>query len=140
MGRWSVDAKSQMARKQTGAVMDQYPTAGLQSTNDAGAYSESMACTFGANREASRRLRRLAEVYEPETRELLNAEQPVCHGRSFELALDLGSGPGWSICYGKSRSSSSSSPESKCEGCTIPSPRPNASQIFITLLGNGSPA
>ena len=76
--------------------MDQYPTVGLLSANDAGAYREDMAYTFGDNQEASRRLRRLAEVYEPETRDLLNAVQSVCYGRSFELALDLGCGPGWS--------------------------------------------
>jgi hypothetical protein len=28
--------------------------------------------------------------------DLLNAVQSVCYGRSFELALDLGCGPGWS--------------------------------------------
>lgn len=54
-----------------------------------------MAYTFGDNQEASRRLRRLAEVYEPETRDLLNAAQ-LEHGTRFELALDLGCGPGWS--------------------------------------------
>jgi trans-aconitate 2-methyltransferase len=85
-----------MARKQTGAVTDQYQTASLPSANVAGAFSVSMAYTFGDNQEASRRLRRLAEVYEPETRDLLNAVQAVCYGRSFELALDLGCGPGWS--------------------------------------------
>ena len=62
----------------------------------AGRYSESMAYTFGDNQEASRRLRRLAEVYEPETRDLLHAVQSVHCGRSFELGLDLGCGPGWS--------------------------------------------
>lgn len=55
-----------------------------------------MAYTFGDNQEASRRLRRLAEVYEPETRDLLNRVRSECYGRSFELALDLGCGPGWS--------------------------------------------
>jgi trans-aconitate 2-methyltransferase len=55
-----------------------------------------MVYTFGDNHEASRRLRRLAEIYEPETRELLNAVQFLCYDRSFELALDLGCGPGWS--------------------------------------------
>jgi SAM-dependent methyltransferase len=55
-----------------------------------------MVYTFGDNQEASRRLRRLAEVYEPETRDLLNVVQSVCHDRSFELVLDLGCGPGWS--------------------------------------------
>jgi trans-aconitate 2-methyltransferase len=52
-----------------------------------------MTYTFGDNDEASRRLRRLAEVYEAETRALL--EQVV--GRDhFRLAIDLGCGPGWS--------------------------------------------
>jgi trans-aconitate 2-methyltransferase len=61
-----------------------------------GRYSESMAYTFGDNHEASRRLRRLGEVYEPETRDLLNAVRSVYCDRSFELGLDLGCGPGWS--------------------------------------------
>ena len=55
-----------------------------------------MAYTFGDNQEASRRLRRLAEVYEPETRDLLNAVRSVDCDRSFELGFDLGCGPGWS--------------------------------------------
>ncbi|MGH9686683.1 MAG: class I SAM-dependent methyltransferase [Candidatus Acidiferrales bacterium] len=47
--------------------------------------------TFGDNEEASARLRLLAELYEPQTRELLlrgGVEQP-------RLAIDLGCGPGW---------------------------------------------
>src|SRR5215469_8923456 len=52
--------------------------------------------TFGDNQEASRRLRRLAEVYEPETRDLLNSVRSKNGDRRFELALDLGCGPGWS--------------------------------------------
>lgn len=55
-----------------------------------------MGYTFGDNQEASRRLRRLAEVYEPETRDLLNAVLSECSSARFELALDLGCGPGWS--------------------------------------------
>jgi SAM-dependent methyltransferase len=55
-----------------------------------------MGYTFGDTQEASRRLRRLAEVYEPETRDLLNAVRAECGGARFELALDLGCGPGWS--------------------------------------------
>ena len=55
-----------------------------------------MSYTFGDNQEASRRLRRLAEVYEPETRELLQAVGTVSGGLRFKLALDLGCGPGWS--------------------------------------------
>jgi SAM-dependent methyltransferase len=54
-----------------------------------------MSYTFGDNIEASRRLRRLAEVYEPETRDLLNAVRSDSRTH-FELALDLGCGPGWS--------------------------------------------
>jgi SAM-dependent methyltransferase len=48
--------------------------------------------TFGDTDEASVRLRRLAELYEPETRELLT------RGRvgSSQVAVDLGCGPGWS--------------------------------------------
>lgn len=48
--------------------------------------------TFGDNDQASARLRRLAEVYEPETRELLQRSGL----RVPRLALDLGCGPGWS--------------------------------------------
>jgi len=47
--------------------------------------------TFGDNHEASARLRRLAELYAPETRDLLlrgGARRP-------RLAIDLGCGPGW---------------------------------------------
>jgi hypothetical protein len=55
-----------------------------------------MGYTFGDNQEASRRLRLLAEVYEPETRDLLNAVRSECSRARFELALDLGCGPGWS--------------------------------------------
>lgn len=55
-----------------------------------------MGYTFGDNQEASRRLRRLAEVYEAETRELLNAVRFECANTRFEIALDLGCGPGWS--------------------------------------------
>lgn len=59
-------------------------------------YSNGMVYTFGDNQEASRRLRRLAEVYEPETRDLLNVVQSQWSGGHFEIALDLGCGPGWS--------------------------------------------
>jgi hypothetical protein len=48
-------------------------------------YSERMAYTFGDNQEASRRLRRLAEVYEPETRDLLNAVRSAYCDRGFDL-------------------------------------------------------
>jgi trans-aconitate 2-methyltransferase len=54
-----------------------------------------MSYTFGDNHEASRRLGRLAEVYEQETRSLLTSAGAVVGGR-FELAVDLGCGPGWS--------------------------------------------
>src|ERR1700676_4153013 len=48
--------------------------------------------TFGHNLRASARLRRLAEMYEPESRELLRRS-----GISApRLAVDLGCGPGWS--------------------------------------------
>ena len=60
------------------------------------AYIEGMPYTFGDNQGASLRLRRLAEVYELETRDLLNAAALLSTGRCFELALDLGCGPGWS--------------------------------------------
>jgi SAM-dependent methyltransferase len=54
-----------------------------------------MPYTFGDNEEASRRLRRLAQLYEPETRallELLSDSAKECRPR---LAIDLGCGPGW---------------------------------------------
>ena len=54
-----------------------------------------MSYTFGDNHEASRRLGRLAEVYEQETRSLLTSAGAVVGGR-FELAVDLGCGPGGS--------------------------------------------
>lgn len=55
-----------------------------------------MGYTFGDSPEASRRLQRLAEVYEPETRDLLNTVRSESGSRRFDLALDLGCGPGWS--------------------------------------------
>jgi trans-aconitate 2-methyltransferase len=48
--------------------------------------------TFGDNRQASARLRRLAELYESETRDLL--QRGGVHAPP--LAIDLGCGPGWS--------------------------------------------
>lgn len=48
--------------------------------------------TFGDNDKASARLRRLAELYEPETRELL-ARTGIL---GSHVAIDLGCGPGWS--------------------------------------------
>ena len=48
--------------------------------------------TFGDNSPASARLRHLAELYEPETRELLRRSDV----RRPRLAVDLGCGPGWS--------------------------------------------
>jgi len=55
-----------------------------------------MDYTFGDTDEASRRLRCLAEIYEPETRDLLLAARSLRHDHSFQLAFDLGCGPGWS--------------------------------------------
>lgn len=55
-----------------------------------------MGYTFGDNQKASRRLRHLAEVYEPETCDLLKAARSECANSRFELAVDLGCGPGWS--------------------------------------------
>jgi trans-aconitate 2-methyltransferase len=48
--------------------------------------------TFGDNDLAGARLRRLTELYEPETRELLQNSGV----RTPHLAVDLGCGPGWS--------------------------------------------
>jgi trans-aconitate 2-methyltransferase len=50
--------------------------------------------TFGDNEQASARLRLLSQVYEPETRELLQSGP----ARNCRLAVDLGCGPGWSTC------------------------------------------
>jgi len=47
---------------------------------------------FGDTDEAAARLRRLAELYEPETRELLQRGG----SRRPRIAIDLGCGPGWS--------------------------------------------
>jgi trans-aconitate 2-methyltransferase len=58
-------------------------------------YVSNMSYTFGDNHEASRRLGHLAEVYELETRSLLTSAGAVA-GVRFELAVDLGCGPGWS--------------------------------------------
>jgi trans-aconitate 2-methyltransferase len=48
--------------------------------------------TFGDNERASARLRLLAELYEPETRELLRRGGLL----PPRIAVDLGCGPGWS--------------------------------------------
>ena len=48
--------------------------------------------TFGDSEQASARLHRLAELYEQETRELLQ----LGHVQRPHLAVDLGCGPGWS--------------------------------------------
>jgi trans-aconitate 2-methyltransferase len=50
--------------------------------------------TFGDTDEASVRLRRLAVLYEPETRELLLRGRTLVAPRG--TAIDLGCGPGWS--------------------------------------------
>jgi trans-aconitate 2-methyltransferase len=54
-----------------------------------------MSYTFGDHEEASRRLRRLAELYEPETRGLLELVRNSDEPHTFRLAVDLGCGPGW---------------------------------------------
>jgi SAM-dependent methyltransferase len=54
-----------------------------------------MSYTFGDHEEASRRLRCLAAVYEPETRELLELTHDSDQPHAPRLALDLGCGPGW---------------------------------------------
>lgn len=54
-----------------------------------------MSYTFGDHEEASRRLRRLAELYEPETRRLLELVRGSGEPYAFRLAVDLGCGPGW---------------------------------------------
>lgn len=54
-----------------------------------------MPYTFGDNESASHRLRRLAELYEPETRALLVLFSASAEARTPSLAVDLGCGPGW---------------------------------------------
>lgn len=54
-----------------------------------------MSYTFGDHEETSRRLRRLAELYEPETRELLELARDSGEPRTLRLAVDVGCGPGW---------------------------------------------
>jgi trans-aconitate 2-methyltransferase len=54
-----------------------------------------MSYTFGDHEEASRRLRRLAELYEPETRGLLELVRNSGEPHTLRLAVDLGCGPGW---------------------------------------------
>ena len=54
--------------------------------------AEANTYTFGDNLRASARLRRLAEIYEPESRELLSRSGI----NAPRLAVDLGCGPGWS--------------------------------------------
>lgn len=54
-----------------------------------------MPYTFGDNEEASLRLRRLAQLYEPETRALLELLSDSGEQRISRLAIDLGCGPGW---------------------------------------------
>jgi trans-aconitate 2-methyltransferase len=55
-----------------------------------------MSYTFGDTDEASMRLRRLAEVYEPETRALFEMARSLRTSEEVRFAVDLGSGPGWS--------------------------------------------
>ncbi len=51
-----------------------------------------MAYTFGDNQRAGARLRRLAEMYEAESRDLMLRSG----ANGVRLAVDLGCGPGWS--------------------------------------------
>lgn len=55
-----------------------------------------MSYTFGDNEQASQRLRRLSEIYEPETRGLLEIAIETSGASQPRLAVDLGCGPGWS--------------------------------------------
>jgi len=54
-----------------------------------------MSYTFGDHEEASLRLRRLATLYEPETRRLLELVRASDQPHTHRLAVDLGCGPGW---------------------------------------------
>jgi len=53
-----------------------------------------MSYTFGDHEEASRRLRSLAELYEQETRGLLELALDSGEPHTFRLAVDLDCGPG----------------------------------------------
>lgn len=55
-----------------------------------------MAYTFGDTDRASRRLRDLARVYEPESRTLLRSVLEFRRVKEIRIAVDLGCGPGWS--------------------------------------------
>jgi trans-aconitate 2-methyltransferase len=55
-----------------------------------------MTYTFGDTEQPSRRLRRLAQIYEPETRALLASVLEFREVRDLVMAVDLGCGPGWS--------------------------------------------
>ena len=55
-----------------------------------------MAYTFGDTEQASRRLRDLARVYEPESRALLHSVREFRARQAIGFAVDLGCGPGWS--------------------------------------------
>lgn len=55
-----------------------------------------MSYTFGDNKVASRRLSLLADLYKPETRDLLELFRDSGEARTPQLAVDLGCGPGWS--------------------------------------------
>lgn len=55
-----------------------------------------MAYTFGDTERASRRLRDLARVYEPESRALLRSVLELRDPQELRIAVDLGCGPGWS--------------------------------------------
>ncbi|MGD0941712.1 MAG: class I SAM-dependent methyltransferase [Terracidiphilus sp.] len=54
-----------------------------------------MSYTFGDHEQASRRLRLLAAVYEPETRGLMELVHRSYQPHASRLAVDLGCGPGW---------------------------------------------
>ena len=54
-----------------------------------------MSYMFGDHEEASHRLRRLAELYEPATRGLLELALDSDEPHTIRLAVDLGCGPGW---------------------------------------------
>jgi trans-aconitate 2-methyltransferase len=55
-----------------------------------------MSYTFGDSERASRRLRDLARVYEPESRALLRSVFEIRAVEEMRMAVDLGCGPGWS--------------------------------------------
>jgi trans-aconitate 2-methyltransferase len=59
-------------------------------------YFSIMSYTFGDTEQASRRLRRLAEIYEPESCTLLQSALNPREKQTVRVTVDPGCRPGWS--------------------------------------------